>query len=324
MSDNLLDTEQFGKASVEAGQAYTAMPDPREMQERANEQAAVERLAQQIDTEVAEPGTGVNTPFPIEYHKVSADGIRSDERSPDNQTLEVDRAAKDLADYRRGMEDIQRALRDQQLAAEVDALRGAEAAQPQQAQQPAEPQPPPQLEGVPQEENDWLVKQFQAEPRLLETFRAYQHQTEQQVAQAQAQAVQHAEATQRQYVDALASYATAASATIFQAFPELNGLTADQMPAVIQAIGKQNPERAMQMSNHIQNVQLLSAKAREAQTAQARQYQAAQQHQFQAWSRGEDDAYSEATKTDTPQRTAAIKERPQRSANFLGNITTIR
>jgi hypothetical protein len=201
-------TEDFatGVRSIQESQGYTPMsPAPRDIAAAAEENAAVERLVEQMDKEVAEPGQGVNTPFEIQYNRLDSEGRRTDERSPENQTIKIDRAAADVADYRRGLEQAERASRDIELSHEIDKLRSGEAApkepvaQQMVEQQPQEPQPeaptlPPEL-ATP--ENEELVKAFQREPKLLEAMNTLSWQTDQKVAAASQQALQYAESVQR-------------------------------------------------------------------------------------------------------------------------------
>jgi hypothetical protein len=311
-------TEDFatGVRSIQESQGYTPMsPAPRDIAAAAEENAAVERLVEQMDKEVAEPGQGVNTPFEIQYNRLDSEGRRTDERSPENQTIKIDRAAADVADYRRGLEQAERASRDIELSHEIDKLRSGEAApkepvaQQMVEQQPQEPQPeaptlPPEL-ATP--ENEELVKAFQREPKLLEAMNTLSWQTDQKVAAASQQALQYAESVQRQYAQELAANAQHAISTVFAAYPELQGLTQEQLPAAIQVISKQDPNRALQLKNHIQSVQLLSAKAQEAQAAQVQHQQQRATAQFQNWAQQQDDAWEQSMKNEPPARQAAIR-----------------
>jgi hypothetical protein len=308
-----------GKDALEASHGYTAMPDPARIEEAQADQqrfdSAVERMNQP-----AEPGVDVNEPLPVHYHEPGNPNKTSDKRL----TLEPDRAARDLAQWRQGQEDIQRALKDQELADEVERLR-TESGQPQAQQQPQpqpeapvqEPQPelPPVPPGL---ENDELVKAFQREPRILEAVNALSYQAEQKVAAAARQSLEYEQTLNRQYSQEVSSLATAAAASIYASFPEIAGLSLDQLPAALQVISKQSPERALQLKNHLTNVQALTAKAQQAQQQQHQMQQEQASAQFQAWSRMQDDAFEAATKSDPPQRQAAIRQEAHRMLREYG------
>ena len=66
-------------------------------------------------------------PLPVHYHEPGDPNKTSDPRL----TISPERGARELAAWRQGQEEIQRAIKDTELASEIDQLRGAEAAQPQ-------------------------------------------------------------------------------------------------------------------------------------------------------------------------------------------------
>ena len=78
----------------------------------------------------------------------------------------------------------------------------------------------------------------------------------------------------QQYATIAAVNAQAAAASVLSAFPELNGLSAAQIPTAIQIVAKQSPDRARAMVNHIEQVRSLVNEGQ-----QASQYLAARQQQ---------------------------------------------
>src|SRR6516164_3457020 len=92
-------------------------PAPRELEQAAEEKTAfdagvkrLEALDQAAEAQPMEVGykTTEGAPYPEKY------------------SVEASRAAEDVSDWRRGQEDIQRALKDQALSDEIEKLRGAE------------------------------------------------------------------------------------------------------------------------------------------------------------------------------------------------------
>jgi hypothetical protein len=296
MSDDL-EISEYGKASVEAGQGYQAMPDTRPLETDNAERANAERTLDRLNT-APEPGSALGEPLPVHYHEPGDPNKTSDPKL----TLEPERAAKDLADWRRGHEEIQQAIRDTELSAEIERLKAAEA-QSQPQQQPAEPvaqrqpeplplttetgQPlPPELQTA---ENEELVKAFQREPKLLEAMNTLSWQTDQKIAAAQQQALQYAEMQKQQAEQFVQANAKQAIAGIFVRYPELQNLSQQELPLALNLLQRSNPERHAAIMHEIAGIQgLLNESNR---VAQVQQQRATQQYhqQFHQWG-GEEDS----------------------------------
>jgi hypothetical protein len=244
-----------------------------------------------MDTEIAEPGKGVNPPCRF---IITRRAIRIRLAIP-RLTLEPERAAKDLADWRRGQEDIQQGLRDAELSEQIDRLRSGAEAQPQPQQAPAEPvaqqaQPeptplPPGFEGA---DSD-LVRAFRENPKLLEAMTAYSWQTDTRIAQAEQQAQARTAQVEAAAADYVRANAQNAIAGIFVRHPALQGLSIDQLPTALAMMKRTSPQEHAAVMNEIAGVQGLINQSN--QVAQIQQQQAAQEYRqrFHTWS-GEEDA----------------------------------
>ena len=135
--------------------------------------------------------------------------------------------------------------------------------QPVEQQQP-EPQP---IEAQPAPEtppgiNPELAKALTENPALREAVQS-------EVAQI--------EAAKQTYVQGLQQNAQAAAASLFAAYPELQGIPGDQIKGAIAAISNQNPQRGAEIVAHIERTNAVVAQWQQAQTEQqqeqARRYQ---------------------------------------------------
>jgi hypothetical protein len=327
MSDDL-EISEYGKASVEAGQGYQAMPDPREMQERADERAAFDRGVERLN---AIDQAGEQMPAPVQYNKANPDGTRSDERSDERLSITPSRGAADLSEYRAGVEASERILKDIELADQIDKLRSEQGAQsPQQPQAPAEPvaldqqtqttqsgQPlPPELQG---EDSAELVKIFQEHPKLLESLNAYSYQNDQKVAAAQQQALQYAAAAQQQAEQFVQANAKQAIAGIFVRYPELQNLSQQELPLALNLLQRSNPERHAAIMHEIAGIQgLLNESNR---VARVQQEHATQQYhqQFHTWGGEEDSKFVKANPEMADSATASgVMQRTRNYVNRMG------
>jgi hypothetical protein len=295
------------------------MPDPAKVEEANIEQAHAEQVAAQMDLP-PEPGVGVNQPFEVGYQKSDGSG----ERYPENSTVTPERAAEDLANWRRGNEDVQRASRDAELSQEIDKLRGAET-QAQQPQQPVQEPPPLTTETgqpLPPElqtpENEELVRAFQREPKLLEAMNTLSWQSDQKIAAASQKAMEYVQAVDAQYANVTQQQANLALSSLFASFPELRGMNVEQINAAFPVLERSNPDRANQIRAHVAQVSQLTNEAARVQTAQWQQYQAAHQRQFQGWAQQQDNEYAKVEARDPPQRREAIRNEAHRMLRDYG------
>ncbi len=234
-------------------------------------------------------------PVPVEYREYRDGKIGV--VKPADETISTEQGASDLTNFRNAnaaleLDAAQRAAIEQldadAMAAEiqqaVDQPPPSEAPQPQ-PDQPAQPEQPV-LEG----DNIWQ------DPRVIAGISEYTNQVSGAFKQAEAK-----------FAAELQANAAAATATIFSAVPELQGLqTAEQLHTALGIIERQNPERAQSIRAHIQNVQQLSAKAQEVQQQQINAQQQQYRQQFDHVAAQADDAYDKwITAQEPPER---IKE----------------
>lgn len=292
----IADLKGFGRESIERGQGFTPMePAAREIEEAQQEQRTAERIAQQMDLPAA-PGTGVNEPLAVQYNKPNADGTRSNEKIDERLSVTPERAAEDLADWRRGQEDIQRALHDVEFSQEIDKLRSSEGVQ---AEAPPEPQPTqaqqpeqqPQYPGV-----DPEVQKALENPRVLAAI------NQQRMADL-AQGQQAVAAAQQAIQDA----AGMARAAILVRHPELQGLTNEQWPVAMNMLQQKDPAKFSEIKQEVEAAQTLLQVAAQQQAQQQRVQQQQQLAHAQAWATREDNAFEAEFAKEPPHRQEAIR-----------------
>jgi len=232
-----------------------------------------------------------------------------------NQTVSLERSADDLA-RQRGIE--QAAAEDvdkQALAWGVDAVRAGhdpvqlaqqaleQQQQARQTQPEIQPQPQTEMPGVDPEIADAL----QRSPKLraaLEQEAVRVQQIQQGVAQAHQQ---YAQATHQAHDFAVAS--------MIAAIPELQGLSAQQLPAALHVLRQSNPARHAEAVQHLARIDQLGRTA-----------VAAKQHQAQAvnesvgqWVAQQDAQVDEyLTKNEDPSTVRAVKDNLVRVLGHYG------
>jgi hypothetical protein len=288
MSDDL-QISDYGKTSIERSQNWEPMPPaPRELEQAAEEKTAfdagvkrLEALDQAAEAQPMEVGykTTEGAPYPEKY------------------SVEASRAAEDVSDWRRGQEDIQRALKDQALSDEIEKLRGTEPqSQPQTPAEPValdrqvQPEPIPVPPGFDGADSD-LVKAFRENPKLLEAMTAYSWQTDSRIAAAEQQAQARSAQVEAAAADFVHANAKTAIAGVFVRYPELQNLSQQELPLALNLLQRSNPERHAAIMHEIAGIQGLINESNR--VARVQQEQAAHQYhqQFRTWS-GEEDAKS--------------------------------
>jgi hypothetical protein len=296
-----------GLRSIEEAQGFSpmqmAVPDPapdREI-ERDDLRDAADAITKEREQQPGEK------PVDIERSYTQLGGEKAGQVMPPDETVPLDRAARDLAGIRQAEGEALAAAEDLEIQRAVDQLRSGD-----QQQQPVEQQPevPPvqQPEATPGGDPD--VSRLLAEnPKLLEVMKAYQYQADQAAAAAQQQAAQQAEALRQQYQSVIAQNAATAAAALVAEFPELNNVPADQLNTAIQIVSRQNPNRAAAMIQRIAAVRTLVGQHEQAQQHQIQMQQAAAQQQWNQAAKQHDDAFERwSASQDPPQRVAEIKE----------------
>jgi hypothetical protein len=314
--------EEFatGQRSIEQQQGYLPeLPDTSKAEAQAAEDKAINDYIDRTTELNRATVAGEDMPLDLGYNKADGSG-RVDERHP----VSARKAAEDISRWRQGLAETDAAIKDAALSDEIDRLRGAEAAQPQAPTEPialdkqVQPEPPPLPPELQGHENDELVKAFQREPALLQAVQTLSWQHDQKVAASAQQALQYGQAVEQQYAQYTQANANIALAAMFSSFPELRGMTVEQINAATPIIERTNPERGAQIRAHVAQVSQLANEARQVQAAQTAQRQQQSLAQFQGWAQQQDDAFEAATKSDPPARQTAIRNEAHRMLREYG------
>jgi hypothetical protein len=205
-------------------------------------------------------------------------GEHRGERRPLNETIDIDRAAKDLADLRRAEADAQEVLGNLARQKEIDANR-AEGIQAQLDQ----------LEGLPPVEARQPEAQPQAQPVPADgvhpDVRAALENPH--VRQAIQQQIGASETARQEYMNAAAAFIQLQNASLLSNFEELRGATRENLPGIIKAVQVRDPARAAEMVKHIETTMTMVAQA---QQHQQFEHQRAQ-HEAQTWMNQQDQAF---------------------------------
>src|SRR5262249_24319598 len=257
----------------------------------------IDRAAADLDKKRGEQ----EQPIVREYVKYE-DGAPTTERMAPNLTVTAEQAADDLKFQREQEAQGAALVEDIATGIQTDALRAGQTptdyvenllAQLQQ-QAAIEPQPTTELpDGVDPE----IVEALQKSPKLRAAL-------EQEAARVQ-QVNQAAEQARQQYVQAVQqAHNVALNFTIGQ-FPELRGLTVEQIPAALKVLEQSNPQRYTQVVTHLAHLDTVAKANAQVQAQQQGQVQA----NVQRWGR-EQDAQMDAwlAKAEKPETVRQVKE----------------
>jgi hypothetical protein len=250
-----LDNSDFGRPGIEKAAGYTPM-------QMANPDPPAEP-AIDPDSELAKHFNRPPPPEPIhrDYHDV-----QTGEATPENQTLELERAARDISEARAAEKLELQSQSNADLHAALDYLQQSEEAL-RAATTPVtstvgevdhtgrvqtEQQPPPN-DFTPQIDPESLPPP-QIDPEL---YQALQSPAVRQVFE---QTAQQFEETKAAYQNQLANAALTATASFMAAFPELNGLQPEQLQGAVAYINKTNPARAQEIARQYDRVSHLVQK----------------------------------------------------------------
>jgi hypothetical protein len=204
---------------------------------------------------------------------------------PPNETVDLLRASEDLTRERDAEVHAKHHEIDEAVAAVADANQ-------QEQQQPpqAEPQLSPEAQQQQQAQNEQaeFEKSLQ-NPRLRAALE---------------QEVGKLEASRSQYAQAAAQAFELSAAAVYSQFSELNGATYQTLPAIINAVNQNNPQRAQAMVRALQSTEQLHQASRQATAAQAEIAQAKQA----IWVRSESDKFEKAI-VNEPKETVREVER---------------
>jgi hypothetical protein len=268
------DAEQvFGREATEAAQGYVPMPEPT-TDKPAPDLEHAEAINKWADDRAQEARPIIERQYFNE----------ADTPQPENRTVELDRAAIDLAGNREAEAAIAELERTEQLAAEIDAARRhgeGHSLRAQEAQQPAEAQQPqtPPVSELQQPQNapadngdDEVIRVLQQNPKVLAAIKQERMGDIAKVDTAINSAAQWAQQ----------NAALAAAALLNRS--ELKNIPPSQLPGAIAALAQSNPDIAADIQSQINQVQTLTQQYQEAQ--RVTQQRAA--IQFQAFGAAQD------------------------------------
>ena len=192
---------------------------------------------------------------------------------PRNETIDIDRASRDLGARRAEELAAAEHTANEQLAKEVDQFRKDELAReqgkPTSEQAPTE-QLAPQPETQPEAPQQTKVQQALADPEIRQAI-------EQQVAVA--------EQTRQQYMQAAQMLVHATEAQLIQNFPELRGVSAQNLPAVLHGINSRDPQRAQHIVQSLQAAHQNIQVARQHQNAELQRHFQQSVQQFNSYAK---------------------------------------
>jgi septal ring factor EnvC (AmiA/AmiB activator) len=220
--------------------------------------------------------------------------------------VSLERAADDLTRIRGQEAEAAESFQNEVTRFETDLAR----AEQQQTQPQAQPEfaPQPETTEIPGIDPE-IVDAIQRSPKLLQTLQE-EGQRVRAVEQRAAQAEQQAAALIAQ-AQQVALHFTIGN------FPELAGLTQEQVPAALRVLAQANPARFQQVVSQLAKLDQVAKTSQHIQ-AQQQQQQAAQVEQ---WSRLQDsqmDAY--LAKSERPETVKAVKENVGRIAHQVYGI----
>jgi hypothetical protein len=296
-----LDAQTFGKESVEHNLGYQAMepiaPLPSDRSDVEITTTELEDAAAALQKDRDErlgkpPGETVR-----EYKQDNPNGIKLDEHF----TVSAEQAAADLTAARNRDENILELDERAELQRAIDALRNDAPEQVQPLTQPQADQIGVQQEQHQQAavDDDW--QRHMQDPRVLN---AIQQHTDQLNAQANQ--------TIAAYNSAAIDAANRALIGLTVAYPELKGITAQQLPTAIQVVAQQNPQRAQDIVSSIGLINDTVARGMEAQKAQTQQWFVQHRKQWNSWAAQQDAAYEHFARQVPAAERAAIEAEARR------------
>jgi hypothetical protein len=291
--------------------------------------AALDRIDPPVERPSVEPGTFASDKVGLEEAASEVSQTRGErnqvtervwgdaekgwmERAPDSVEIDAKEAADGLKATREFEQKFSQEQMDAELQRQVDNFRAGE--QPQQ--QPEQLQTQPEHAPQPETELDRLLQPLPAEHRqpfvqgYNELLQRTQHEAQQHYAAAQAQYTQVLQQSQA----ALAQTIAVAEGLALAPFSELHGVPANELPAIVNQLQRQNPQRYAQLAQHVAVVRDLAGK--QLQQAAAAQQQQAQkqkdeqflkQYEFDQWGAAEDAKIDKLLNAETSVARAEIK-----------------
>ena len=246
-------------------------PDPEPF---SSDRTGIEQASDELSQTRGERNIIVERQFadPEDFRKVA----------PGNRSVSVEHAADTLAATREFEAQIGQAGLDAEIAKEVDAFRAA--------QQPTEPQPSAENIKVYEQQTPEIQPESapEAPKRLDQLLTGVPPEQKTKIIRDLAQYVgtfqTQLQSVVQQYQQGVGETLLAAEAAALAPFPELHGVPRDQIQAVVAHIGRTDPAKHAQITQHVARVrELVAAQLTAAQNLQqqqqALQQQASQQRQ---------------------------------------------
>jgi hypothetical protein len=298
MSDEQ-DEQKYGLEGIEQSQGYSPMPMANPDPEPALS-----------DEQVAH----FNRPAPPPPVERSYNDVNTGEPTPDNQTVELERASRDISEIRAAERAALEQQRNADLNEALDYLRSEEETM-RQAMEPRPVQPADEITSPPR-----LYEQ-PAEPQPEALQPQPEHTEVPGVDPEIAQALQNpkirgmleqvslgVQQTAAQYQQAQAQLAAEAVAMVAAAAPELAGMSPAQAQGALQLMHHSNPQRAQQIAQLVGRAQNLVAQHQQAAAQTAQHQQALAAEQFRQFAQASDDRFDAMNRNMPREQMSAIKQ----------------
>jgi hypothetical protein len=283
----MAEEQLYGRAETEASQGYLPMPEPAP-DKHDPELELVEAAAKWADGRARETSPIVERQYFDEADRPQAP----------NKVIELDRAAKDLAEIRQLEKTLADADAEERLAAEIDEARGLKPHEPDQSvQEVLQAEQTPlvselQQQSAPMDGIDPDVAAAFQNPKILAVLEQQHLQNTAKVESAVNQAAEWAQQ----------NAAVAVAAII--ARPELQGVPPGQYAGALQALKVSNPTAYAEIGRQIANTQAVLQQATQAQQMQHQRYATA----FQEWSNAQDDVFERSVANEPPETVKALRQ----------------
>jgi hypothetical protein len=288
-----------GKASVESFMGYERRPSVEPEPEAPKVYEGFGAIEEAANDHTRERESATQPPLvEVKYKEPLSSGKMPSTSAED--------AAKALSQFHREQNAAELAPDLINLVHSVDEFRAQVTGQapPQQAAQPDAQQPSdapapqvdgPQPEGEPQQPSGLSPKVQAAlsDPELRQVFEEPYRQ---------------AAAIQQQYAQATTEMAGAAMASVLAAFPEIQGVPPNQIPAVLNYISQKDPAKGLEIRTHLDRANAILGEAQRAHVQQTQQQQQQHRAQFEAFAKQQDEIYSKATANEPAEVKRAVGE----------------
>jgi hypothetical protein len=309
MSDQ--DEQKYGLEGIEQSQGYSPMPMANPDPEPALS-----------DEQVAH----FNRPAPPPPVERAYNDVQTGEPTPDNQTVEIERASRDISEIRAAERAALEQQRNADLNEALDHLGREEAAQraattpaqpeitspPRLYEQPAEPQPAltaEQFGALDLEQQNAYVEQADRQLQSVLADPIIRERIESEFTQVRTQAAAEVEAARSGYGQATAALVTESVAMIAALFPEFQNLNLQQMQGAVAVMAKSQPERVQQLAQLLGRTQNIAAAHQQQQFAEQQRQAQLQAQWLQQYKIAEDLKWEESVARDrSPEQIKALRE----------------